>query len=52
MSGATLQLIQTAKDQIMEKREDLMAMEVMMQGHFYGMMAHLTSYPREISPFP
>lgn len=46
-SDANLQLIRTAKDQIIEKREDLMAMEVMMQGHFFGMMAHLTSQARQ-----
>jgi hypothetical protein len=45
--GATMQLLQTAKDHIMEKREDLMSMELMMQGHFFGMMAHLTSQVRQ-----
>ena len=42
-----MQLLQTAKDHIMEKREDLMSMELMMQGHFFGMMAHLTSQVRQ-----
>jgi hypothetical protein len=45
--GGTMQLLQTVKDQIMEKREDLISIELIMQGHFFGMMAHLTSQVRQ-----